>query len=119
MSPIRLWWEESKKDQIQRFYNQELGLEGNPPDACDAFISDKIIRQMLSWPSMWAVFPIQDLLGLSDDLKRDDPFEERINIPGNPNHYWRYRMHVGMESLLKETAFNTMLKKLLTHYERA
>ena len=32
--------------------------------------------------------------------------EEQINIPANPKHYWRYRMHLTLENLLQEKNFN-------------
>jgi 4-alpha-glucanotransferase len=47
---------------------------------------------------------------MSDTLRRQDPNEERINIPADPAHYWRYRMHLTLEQLLKEDAFNNELE---------
>jgi 4-alpha-glucanotransferase len=43
---------------------------------------------------------------MSDALRRQDPNEERINVPANPKHYWRYRMHMSVEQLMQEKAFN-------------
>ena len=34
------------------------------------------------------------------------PSEERINIPGDSKHYWRFRMHVNIEDLIHEDEFN-------------
>ena len=53
---------------------------------------------------------MQDLLGMHATLRRENPSEERINNPANPEHYWNYRMHINLETLLKETAFNEELK---------
>ena len=36
--------------------------------------------------------------------------EERINVPAVPHYYWRYRMHLTLEQLLKEDAYNKELK---------
>lgn len=113
MSPIRLWWEESADDQIQRFYQDELGMEGSKPAAGEPYIVEAIIRQHLGWPGMWAVFPLQDLLGMDDSLRRADPNEERINVPSDPNHYWRYRLHLNIEDLLKAEAFNEKIREML------
>ena len=56
-------------------------------------------------PAMWAVFQLQDLMGMSADIRREDPGEERINNPAESEHYWNYRMHINLEDLLKETGF--------------
>ena len=59
---------------------------------------------------MWAVFPIQDLLGMDAQLQREDPQAERINDPANNPHYWRYRCHVPLEDVLDADAFNSALR---------
>jgi 4-alpha-glucanotransferase len=58
---------------------------------------------------MWSIFQLQDILGMSETLRREDPAEERINNPANPCHYWNYRMHLSLEQLLKEKEFNAEL----------
>ena len=113
MAPIRAWWEEMDREQVRRFYHQELGLGGEPPVHCEPFIAEAIIRQHLHWHNLWAVFPLQDLLAMDGQLRRQNPFEERINIPANPKHYWQYRMHIPMESLLKADGFNQKLLAML------
>jgi len=62
---------------------------------------------------MWAVFMIQDILGMSVDLRATDPFEERINVPSNPRNYWQYRMHLTLERLLEEKEFNRKVRDLI------
>ncbi|MBK6950420.1 MAG: 4-alpha-glucanotransferase [Haliscomenobacter sp.] len=106
MSTIRGWWEESDRDQIRRFFYQELGMLGEPPLQCDPFVAQAIIRQHLEWPNMWTVFPLQDLLAMDGKLRWENPFDERINVPANPKHYWRYRMHLTLEELLGAEEFN-------------
>jgi len=113
MSPIRAWWEEMGSEQRERFFREELGMTGEPPSFCEPFIAERIIRQHLYWPSMWAVFPLQDLLAMDGQLRLDAPFEERINVPSNPKHYWRYRFHLPMEQLLQEETFNDYLKGMV------
>jgi 4-alpha-glucanotransferase len=109
MSTLRGWWEEDRQ-LTQRFYNNELGQWGEAPYYCEPWINRAIILQHLNSPAMWSVFQLQDLLGMSEVLRRENPLEERINIPANPKHYWRYRMHITLEDLLKEKAFNLELK---------
>jgi 4-alpha-glucanotransferase len=62
---------------------------------------------------MLAVFPLQDLLGMDENLRLQNPDAERINQPGNPNHYWRYRMHLDLEDLLNQSNFNLLIRNLV------
>jgi 4-alpha-glucanotransferase len=50
---------------------------------------------------------------MSEKLRREDAEEERINLPSDPNHYWHYRMHLNLETLLQENEFNEELKKYI------
>jgi 4-alpha-glucanotransferase len=113
MAPIRAWWEEMDSGQVRRFYHHELGLSGEPPLHCEPFIAEAIVQQHLHWQNMWTVFPLQDILALDGNLRRNNPFEERINIPANPKHYWQYRLHLSLEALLASEAFNQRLKGLI------
>lgn len=113
MSTIRGWWEEDIA-KTQRFYNQMLGHYGAAPYYCEPWISKAIIVQHLYSPAMWAIFQLQDLLGMDKDIRRQNPAEERINIPANPNHHWVYRMHLSLEELIKQKEFNEGLKDEIT-----
>jgi 4-alpha-glucanotransferase len=68
---------------------------------------------------MWAIFQLQDFMGIDESIRRSDPNEERINIPANPKHYWRYRMHLSLEQLLKEEQFNQEWFQLIQSSGRA
>ena len=59
---------------------------------------------------MWSIFQLQDLLGMSETIRRENPHDERINVPANPKNYWKYRMHILLEDLLKEKTFNEEFK---------
>lgn len=111
-STIRGWWEEDPA-RSQKFYYEILGNHGPSPFFCEPVIVRQIIVQHLYSPSMWTVFPIQDLLGMDGKLRLQDAQAERINNPGNPNHYWRYRFHIALEDLMKETGFNAMIRELI------
>jgi 4-alpha-glucanotransferase len=106
MSTIRGWWEEDRA-KTQRFYNFELGQWGEAPQFCEPWINRAIILQHLNSPAQWCVFQLQDIMGMSETFRRENPNDERINIPADPHHYWRYRMHLTLEELLEEKAFNT------------
>lgn len=62
---------------------------------------------------MWAIFPLQDLLALKEEYATRVAAEETINDPTNPKHYWRYRVHVTMETLLKDKELTTVIKDLI------
>ncbi|WP_333801505.1 4-alpha-glucanotransferase [Phnomibacter sp.] len=112
MSTIRGWWEESR-DTTQRFYNEQLGQWGEAPFYCEPWINRAIITQHVYSPAMWSIFQLQDLLGSSAELRRTDPNAERINVPANPKHYWRYRMHLTLSELQSADTFNTDIHGLL------
>ncbi len=109
MSTIRGWWEEDVA-KTKRFYNDVLGHTGDAPLYCEPWISKEIVLQHLNCPAMWSIFQLQDLLAMSPDLRRTNPEEERINIPADAEHPWKYRMPVYLEDLLKEKTFNEELK---------
>jgi 4-alpha-glucanotransferase len=92
---------------------------GEAPYFCEAWINRAIVQQHLQSPAMWSIFQLQDLLGISDTLRRSDPREERINDPANPQHYWQYRMHISLEDLLAQTAFNDSLREMIVSAGRA
>jgi 4-alpha-glucanotransferase len=112
MSTIRGWW---KKDRAgtQKFFNRELGLPGEAPLEATPEIVEAVLRQHLASPAMWSIFQWQDLLGLDGELRRADIDAERINVPANPIYYWRYRLHLTLEKLLREEKFNSLLARLL------
>lgn len=112
MSTIRGWWEEDRA-RIQHFYNNELGQWGDAPYYCEAWINKAIVLQHIYSPAMWSVFQLQDLLGMDELLRLQNPHDERINIPANPKHDWVYRMHLTLESLLEAHAYNAELKGYL------
>ncbi|GAB4092061.1 4-alpha-glucanotransferase [Flaviaesturariibacter terrae] len=117
MSTIRGWWEEDR-GRTQRFFNEVLESHGAAPYFCDSWINRAIVLQHLYSPAMWSIFQLQDLLGMSDTLRRDNPQEERINQPADPKHYWRYRMHLGLEQLVKEKEFNNELSEYISNSGR-
>jgi 4-alpha-glucanotransferase len=118
MSTIRGWWEEDK-EKTQRFFHTILNEQGPAPYFCEPWINRAIVLQHLYSPAMWSIFQLQDLLGMNEKLRRQDPHEERINVPANSNHYWNYRMHVGLEQLLKEKEFNEELRDYIINSGRA
>ncbi|MGD9993355.1 MAG: 4-alpha-glucanotransferase [Salinivirgaceae bacterium] len=112
MATVRGWWEENR-EKTQLFYNEQLGKWGEMPFFAEPWVCKEILIQHLYSPAMWTVFPIQDLLAMDENLRVENPNEERINEPANPRHYWKYRMHLTMEELLKARNFNKQLAQLV------
>ena len=118
MSPLRSWWKEDRI-KTQRYYNTILGHVGQAPEDCSSAIAEEILRNHLESPSMLVIIPLQDWLAMDDRLKNPDPDAERINIPAQTNHYWRYRMHLTIEQLIQETAFNQKIESLIRYTKRS
>lgn len=111
MSPLRLWWTENR-ELTQRYFNEVLHREGMAPEECGAQLCREIIKHHLRSSSMWVILPLQDWLSMDEELRNPDIASERINIPADPEHYWRYRMHLGLEELLEAKTFNETVTTL-------
>jgi 4-alpha-glucanotransferase len=112
MSTVRGWWE-GDYAMAQRFYHKMLEKQGIAPQDCTPEIVEAINKQHLDAPSMMAVFPIQDLVGMDNSLRRADAKAEQINEPSNPQHYWRFRFHLTLEQLLGESVLNKRIKTMV------
>jgi 4-alpha-glucanotransferase len=55
---------------------------------------------------------------MDESLRHPNPAEERINIPSNPRHYWRYRMHMTIEQLLVADEFNDKVSEMIVNSGR-
>jgi len=88
------------------------GINANICDSCIEQARD-IVMQNLMCPSMLCILSLQDWLSIDEKIRLADPDKERINIPANPRHYWRYRMHLNIEDLMKNKEFNEMVTTLI------
>jgi 4-alpha-glucanotransferase len=50
---------------------------------------------------------------MDESIRRENPNDERINVPAIPNYYWRYRTHIYIEDLLKAKSFNEQLREMV------
>ncbi len=112
MSTVRGWWEEDR-GKTQQFYNYILGRYGEAPYFCEPWINKEIILQHVYSPAMWSIFQLQDLFGMNEKIRLENPHNERINIPSEAHHYWHYRMHISLGDLLKEDEFNDEVRKMI------
>ena len=67
---------------------------------------------------MLCIFSIQDWISIDDNLRLLDQNAERINIPANPKHYWRYRMHLNIEDLMANDSFVANVTELISQSGR-
>ena len=62
---------------------------------------------------MLTILALQDWLAIDEQLRHPDIESERINVPANPRHYWRYRMHVNLDDLLHNDDFKENVSELV------
>ena len=112
MPTLRQWWDEDG-ERAQDYYASQLGHSGPAPHPLPGWLAREIISNQLTCPSMLCVLSLQDWFAIDEDLRLPDANAERINIPANPRNYWRYRMHVNLEDLVKNRRFNEGVKELV------
>ena len=117
MPTLRQWWDEDE-EQTQAYYNESLRRGGTAPHPLPGWLAKDIVSRQLTSPSMLCLLSLQDWLSIDECLRLPDQNAERINIPANPRHYWRYRMHLTIEQLMKEDDFNENIKTLITQSGR-
>ena len=112
MSTLRGWWEEDY-EQTCHFYKHVMGRWDEAPKEATSAICEEIVRRHLECPSMLCILSFQDWTSIDSGLRYDDVEAERINIPAIPRHYWRYRMHLTLEELMKNNEFNEKIKQMI------
>ena len=117
MSTLRQWWDEDYP-RTQDYYNNELHYDGPAPHPMPAWLCKDVVARHLMSPSMLCLLSLQDWLSIDEHLRLPDQNAERINIPANPRHYWRYRMHLNIEDLLKADEFNREVTILIKQGSR-
>ena len=73
----------------------------------------RTLQGYLDSTPMLAIFPLQDWLALDGSLRRADFQNERINQPADPNHHWRYRMHIDVKTLAASDALRIEVEGML------
>ena len=114
---LRQWWDEDW-NRTQDYYNSMLYRRGPAPHPLPGWLARDIVSRHLTSPSMVCIISIQDWLSIDEKLRLPDENAERINIPANPKHYWRYRMHLNIEDLIANTDFVANISELVTESGR-
>ncbi len=111
MNPVRAWLREDYQAS-NNYFREVLGIDYSMQEDCPAWVCERIIEQHVASPAMWTILPLQDWLSIDESLRAIDPESERINVPANSRHYWRYRMHCTIESLIESDAFNAKVRQM-------
>ena len=114
---LRMWWDEDY-ERTQDYYNSILQMEGPAPHPLSGKLARHIIQRPLNCPSMVCVIALQDWLATDEHLRLKDAGAERINIPANPHHYWRYRMHLNIEDLKNDKQFTEAIREMIVKGNR-
>ena len=109
---LRQWWDEDEA-RTQDYYNNVLQKYGAAPHPLPGWLARDIISRHLLCPSMLCILSLQDWLSIDEGIRLADKDAERINVPANPRHYWRYRMHVNIEDLISGHDFNQNVTDLI------
>ena len=117
MATLRQWWDEDAS-RTQDYFNSMLYHEGNAPHPLPGWLARDVVSRQLASPSMLCVLSIQDWLAMDERIRLDDADAERINIPANPHHYWRYRMHISLENLMADKSFTENIRNLIVQNGR-
>lgn len=112
MPTLRQWWDEDW-NRTQEYFNCQLHKAGPAPHPLPGWLARDIISRQLESPSMLCILAIQDWLAIDEQLRLPDPNGERVNIPANPRHYWRYRMHISIEELLRSAELCDNIRQLI------
>jgi 4-alpha-glucanotransferase len=109
---MRMWWDEDES-MIQGFYNDYLGYDGAAPHPMPGWLAQDMLQRHLNCPSALCILTLQDWLACNERMRLPEAGAERINIPANPRHYWRYRMHLNIEDLMEAIEFNTQITGMI------
>ena len=112
MPTLRQWWDEDE-ERTQSYFNTMLFRGGPAPHPLPDWLAKDIVSRHLTSPSMLCLLSFQDWMSIDEGLRLPDENAERINIPANPRHYWRYRMHLTIEQLLAADELNNEISTLI------
>lgn len=102
MSVLRSWIDNEMPDNW---------LIGSGPATTE--LCRQVLESHLASKSMLAIFLLQDWLSVDESVRASDPDRERINIPADPDNYWRYRMHLTVGNLLAADSLNDKIRRMI------
>ena len=117
MPTLRLWWTENPQRR-QSYYNNVLEHDGDAPQDLSGWLCEEVLARHLDSPSMLCLVSLQDWLSIDEGLRSPNIEAERINVPANPRHYWRYRMHLPISKLMEAKTLNERIRRLVERSDR-
>lgn len=112
MSTLRGWWHKDA-NLTRRYFYDVLSGWGDYPTEAPGWLCDSIVLKHLLGNSMLCILSLQDWLSINEEVRYPDADAERINVPANPRHYWRYRMHITIEDLMQCTTLNDRIRDMI------
>ena len=124
-STMRQWWEQELSYADMLSFFEALHIDGNIRTALCPIEGEKpaytpdlaaaLLSALVKVPSIFAVFPIQDWLGLIiDELRTLNVQNERINVPGTVSDLnWTYRLPFPIETLSKNKELIKQLRSVI------
>ncbi len=107
METLRGWWRSDSHTRAS--FSWEMLGQAYPQEDLSAKVAMQIIEQHLHSPAMWAIFPLQDLMAIDENLRSDRITAERINDPAFNPFYWKWRMEKPISQLIDEESWNKKL----------
>jgi 4-alpha-glucanotransferase len=114
-SSLRGWWEE----EADRHATWSLAADclrrdiGPCPEKLGPREAETLHELVASSNSLFAVYPIQDLIALSEAHRPTDPRDERINVPGVVSEgNWTYRMFASIEELAGDRSLAARIRRI-------
>lgn len=117
MPTLRQWWDEDE-ERTQDYFCTILRRSSAAPHPLPGWLAKDIVSRHLTSRSMLCLLSWQDWLSMDETLRLPDQNAERINIPAFPRYYWRYRMHLTIEQLMKADELNDMISTLIVQSGR-
>jgi len=104
-SSLRGWWEtEAEKPLVWKLVKEALGRDpGSLPDKLDPAQTALLLEALARSNSTIVVYPLQDLLAMSQGIRPKDSAEERINVPGTVTDWnWAWRLPTSIETIASD-----------------
>jgi 4-alpha-glucanotransferase len=108
---LRGWWDEKGEDVLS--YGSLINWS-ELPDFLTIELAEEIIKRNLCANSLVCIFPLQDWLSLSYDIRTYGSDEERINIPGTVTDFnWNWKMRPKINDLAENAVLNQKIFSLI------
>jgi len=117
-STMREWMESGKDFEIEENQLKEkseaVEIEAEEKETADEKLSfEELLKACKSAESAWFIPPLQDLLYMNEKYWKENPEDERINVPGSVNAFnWTYRIPATLEELSEDKELCKKIKNL-------